>query len=471
MNSKLTLVSIIIPNYDGRIFLPVCLSAISELNFPRSKLEVIIVDNNSTDNSVDFVKKNYPWVYIIESSVNLGFAGGCDLGIKRAKGKYIVLLNTDTKVTKNWLTYLVKRIETDKNIVAVNSKILLFFPFIELLIRSDVHMRSEFTRAANFQSVGILVENIVLDNSSLQNLIVYRKGFYETEQGNIITRWTKGDASVLIPIDPRRDSLNVTFTLRAGKLNSKLKTQVKIKLKNTELVAVTLESYEVKQYTISLKTSDLENHYQYTVQNCGIVLFRNGQGRDRGCVVKNHEQFSEIDNDFYNKSTQIDAFCGASVIIKKDCYEKAGGFDQSFFLYYEDVDLSLRLRSKGWKIVYEPKSIVYHIHAGSSIEGSGVFVYNTEKNHLMFVLKQLPLKVFLSEVCMYVLLWVFTLLRTIKWWVKEEWGAYELLKERLEVRSNVLKWILTHLIYGLKSRWSIGKRERKRLNKIYEGLY
>lgn len=464
------LVSIIIPNYNGKTFLPVCISAVSELNFPRSKFEVIMVDNNSKDNSVDFVKKSYPWVYIIESKVNLGFAGGCDLGIKHAKGKYVVLLNTDTEVTKNWLTYLVKRIESEKNIVAVNSKILLFFPYIELLISSDVHMRSEFSEAANFQSVGILVENIVLDNHALQNLIVYRKGFYKTENGFIVTRWSKGDASVLIPIDPRKDSLKMTFTLRAGKFNSKLKTQVKIQLKNKELVADTLESYEVKQYTISLKTSDLKNHYQYTVQNCGIVLFRNGQGRDRGTVVKNHEQFYEIDNNFYNKSTSIDAFCGASVIIKKNCYEEVGGFDQSFFLYYEDVDLSLRLRSKGWKIVYEPKSIVYHIHAGSSIEGSNMFLYNVEKNRLVFILKQLPLRVFLIEVSVYILLWVVTFLRMIKWWLREEWGAYELLKERLGVRSNVIKWILTHLIYGLKSRWSIGMQERKRLNKIYESL-
>lgn len=468
---RLPLVSIIVPNYNGKHFLENCFKSISKLNFPKGMYEVILVDNNSKDNSVDFIRNNYPRIKIITNEINLGFAKGCNVGANYAKGKYIAFLNTDTEVTEDWLSYLVKRIESDTMIAAVNSKILLYFPFIELAIQSDVYMRSEFTDSADFQQLGVLVENVLLENQPLQPLIRYRTGFCRKENGDIITRWTNGDATILVPCDSRKEKVKMILTIRSGKSNSALKTHILIKLGEQLLVEDNLKSYEVKQYPISLNMLEIKRYFQYTVQNSGLVVFKNGFARDRGAVVKDHEQFYEIDNPFYGKEADIHAFCGASFLIRKDIFNKMGGFDESFFLYYEDVDLSLRLKRMGWKIIYEPKSIVYHVHAGSSVEGSLLFLYNTEKNRLAVILKQFPIRVFLEELLMYVVLYGATFLRMIKFRLKENWGYYDLWKDKTECRINVIKWILCNLKVLYHKRKLIDKTEKKTLKSIFQTFY
>ena len=114
------LVSVIIINYNGFGDLEELFDSLSNLTYKN--VELIIVDNNSQDNSVDFIRKNYPIVKIIELKKNYGFAKGNNLGMPFTKGKYIVLLNMDTVVDKNWLTELVKVAEQSNNIGIVGSK-------------------------------------------------------------------------------------------------------------------------------------------------------------------------------------------------------------------------------------------------------------------------------------------------------------------------------------------------------------
>jgi GT2 family glycosyltransferase len=86
--------------------------------------EVILVDNASTDGSVELVAANFPQVRIICNDENLGFAGGMNVGLKEATGDIAVLLNQDTVVRENWLAELVKAMETDKHIGIAGCKIL-----------------------------------------------------------------------------------------------------------------------------------------------------------------------------------------------------------------------------------------------------------------------------------------------------------------------------------------------------------
>jgi hypothetical protein len=109
------MVSIIILNVNEKDFILPCLNSIKSMNFPY-KYEIIVVDNGSTDNSQEFIKKNFPYVKLIENKENLGYAEGNNIGAKVAKGKYLVLLNNDTQVTKNWLSNLLKVAESDEKI-------------------------------------------------------------------------------------------------------------------------------------------------------------------------------------------------------------------------------------------------------------------------------------------------------------------------------------------------------------------
>jgi len=111
------MVSIIILNYNGKHFLQKCLNSVLCQSYEN--FEIILVDNNSTDGSIEFVKSNFKdnRLKIIESETNLGFAGGNNEANKYASNDIIVLLNNDTETEKNWLKYLVEAVK-EKNTIA-----------------------------------------------------------------------------------------------------------------------------------------------------------------------------------------------------------------------------------------------------------------------------------------------------------------------------------------------------------------
>lgn len=465
------LVSIIIVNYNGKSYLQDCLGSLSRIHTPRNKYEIIMIDNNSKDMSVDFTQRNFPDVKIIQSKINLGFSGGVNLGVKNSKGKYIVLLNTDTIVETEWLSYLIKAIESSSDIAAVNSKIYLFYRFIELKIHSDVHMRSEFTDSTNFSSVGVLVENVVLEDKGLQDLVRYRSGFYGQEKGPIQARWTKGDATILIPCNPKNENLSFTLTIRAEKSSSNLKTAVTVCLDSKVIIKDKLKSFQIEQYKIDLKVRDIQKDFLSAIQNSGVVVFRSGYARDRGAVIRDAQSFYEIDNSYFNKKTELLSFCGASSIIRKEVFESLGGFDENFFMYYEDVDLSLRMRRNGYRILYEPKSVLRHIHAATSKEWSHLFIYNVEKNHLALLIKHFPWLTVARQFCMYLLMFLISLLKAIKWRLTENWELYDYWREKTKVRAQVINWIIRNFINMYIKRWKINSSSKVKLSALYKKLY
>ena len=116
-------VTVIIVHYNGIERLDNCLSSL--FNSQYDNLQVVLVDNGSKDNSVDFVKKIYHGrLKIIRSEANLGFVGGNNLALRQVKSKYVVLLNDDTVVVPDWLSYLVDVAEGDSSIGACQPKLL-----------------------------------------------------------------------------------------------------------------------------------------------------------------------------------------------------------------------------------------------------------------------------------------------------------------------------------------------------------
>jgi N-acetylglucosaminyl-diphospho-decaprenol L-rhamnosyltransferase len=99
--------SILLVNYNGKRYLGPCIESI--LNFAPKGTQVILEDNASSDGSTNFVVRDYPWVEIVRSELNLGFAAGNNLASNMARGKFLLLLNTDTELLEpigpvvNWL--------------------------------------------------------------------------------------------------------------------------------------------------------------------------------------------------------------------------------------------------------------------------------------------------------------------------------------------------------------------------------
>jgi cellulose synthase/poly-beta-1,6-N-acetylglucosamine synthase-like glycosyltransferase len=71
-NMNLPFVTVIVVNYNGKPFLPACLGSLAGIDYPRDKLEVILVDNNSSDGSVAYIKENFHWVKVLQLDKNLG---------------------------------------------------------------------------------------------------------------------------------------------------------------------------------------------------------------------------------------------------------------------------------------------------------------------------------------------------------------------------------------------------------------
>ena len=99
-------VSIIISNYNGKKWLKNCLESLFAQDFPEP-FEIILVDDASTDGSVEYVKNNFPQVKLIALSEEKGFAGSNNIGVKYAQGKYLIFVNPDTKAEEKWLDSLV----------------------------------------------------------------------------------------------------------------------------------------------------------------------------------------------------------------------------------------------------------------------------------------------------------------------------------------------------------------------------
>ena len=121
MNEK-PLVSVIIVNYNGRPLLEQCLSSLMKIDYP--KFEIILVDNNSTDDSLEFVKNNFSSVIIIKLDKNYGFAYPNNVGAKNAKGDFLLFLNNDTIVDPQFMTELVKVMQKDDKIAICQSLLL-----------------------------------------------------------------------------------------------------------------------------------------------------------------------------------------------------------------------------------------------------------------------------------------------------------------------------------------------------------
>jgi len=120
------LVSIVVLNYNGKKYLSKCFEALKNQSYPN--YEVIMVDNNSSDGSVEFVKRKFSWVKILQLNSNLGFSKANNIAAKKAKGEYIIFLNNDTVVDRKWLEGLILAIKQDKDVAVCASKILFDNP-------------------------------------------------------------------------------------------------------------------------------------------------------------------------------------------------------------------------------------------------------------------------------------------------------------------------------------------------------
>lgn len=354
-------VSIILVNYNGKKYIDTLFQSLEKLKHDDFSFEVVFEDNASSDDSIAYLyEKGYNktlHLNVVKSEENRGFAGGNNLGVEKSNGRYIVCLNNDTAVEEMWLQELYHTIREHPEYGMVNAKLVFFYDFLKLTFQTQdkILLKKEIT---------INGKPYRIDNKFCKNVL------YNPED---ITCF--GHTQIAVPL--LDGSTDTQIILQGIKFQSE-----------TDFVIAAEEKYSINEKNISIIVSaDKVKEYQYTlIQNAGSGVTEHYDGFDIG--------FCELDGEAYQKEYEINNGCGASIIMSREDFEHCGGYDEKFFMYYEDTDLSYRIKKLGKKIMFCPSAVVRHIHTGSSTEWSPFFAYHVYRNKLLFVYKNISKKMF-----------------------------------------------------------------------------
>jgi len=258
--SKDKKIAIVILNWNGVKLFPDYLPSVIK-NSKGENIEIIVADNGSTDNSIEYLKANFPEVALLALKENYGFAKGYNVALNQIDADYFVLLNSDVKVNPNWIQPCIHHFEQDEKIVAVQPKVL------------------SFNKPELFEYAGA----------------------------------------------------------------------------------------------------------------AGGFIDKFGYPFCRGRILDHVEK----DENQYNQSSEIFWATGACMFVRAEAFKNAGGLDADFWAHMEEIDLCWRWKNQGYKIVYEPSSVVYHLGGGSLEYGNPKKVYLNFRNNLYMLYKNLPKKNFL----------------------------------------------------------------------------
>ncbi len=247
-------VAVVILNWNGKKFLEKFLPSV--VKHSSADANIIIADNASTDDSIQFLGEHFPEIQIIQNPVNGGFAKGYNDALALVESEYYVLLNSDIEVTANWIEPVIEMMDADRRIAACQPKLLAY------------HNRSHFE--------------------------------YAGAAGGFI------------------------------------------------------------------------DHYGYPF--C------------RGRIFQELEE----DRGQYDRETEIFWATGACMFVRAEMFHRFGGFDHDFFAHMEEIDLCWRLKNAGFRIMFCPASVVYHVGGGTLPKESSRKTYLNFRNNLTLIFKNIP---------------------------------------------------------------------------------
>ena len=355
-------ISIIIVNYNGIKYLKNLFNSLINLKHDNIKFEVIFVDNASTDNSIQYIcdhkYKELIDIKLICNDENQGFAQGNNTGVKSSSGEFVIFLNSDTAVDHQWLEKLYKCINSNYNFGMVASKLLFFYDFIKISFLTQ--------------------DKIVLDKKIKINGIEY------SIDNKFCKNLLYGEQLICL------GNTEIGIPLLYGIANYEIEFNILEYNMDTDYILACSQSINIDDNILRIKFTkeDILSFKYAIIQNAGSDINENYDGFDIG--------MGEADAPKYNFEREINLGCGAAIILRREDFDNVGGFDERFFMYYEDVDLSFKIKSLGKKIIYCPEAVVRHIHTGSSKEWSPFFSYHVYRNKLLFIYNNISKIMFFS---------------------------------------------------------------------------
>jgi GT2 family glycosyltransferase len=364
------LATVVVLNYNGAHLLGDCLRGLAAQDLPAGQAQTWVVDNASTDGSLELLADDFPWVRAIANDSNDGFAGGNNVALREVSTPFVALVNNDARPEPDWLRRLLEPFSEPgaERLGAVSGKIVFLPRFLVVELATPGFVPGTL----DTRELGVRVYRVEVDGVDVTERVLWDRVAYGPEgEGPARFRWTRPSGLLLIPVDRREGDRPLRVGLRVAAETTKA-----VELTwaggsgggkaEPEPVDLTVE------VPAGVPLVDVLN-------NAGSMVFRDGYGADRA--------YQELDRGQYQRPEEVFAFCGGSVCFRTEALRQAGVFDDDFFLYYEDTDLSWRLRSLGWRIRYQPAAVARHIHSASSVEWSPLFVFHTDRNRLLMLTK------------------------------------------------------------------------------------
>ncbi len=355
LGSGAPLISVLIVNFNGRVHLPAVLASLKAQTY--SNIQTIIADNASTDGSVEYLRQNHPEISTVALQRNLGFAEANNIAMEEALGNYIFLLNNDTRIAPDGLEKLLACIAGNPCIGAVAPKLRFWTKFAPL----DIILPAGLT-------VALDIDALIASVPDYPKLF-FPSGFTEPVQfDGVQTRTMSGAARLWLPIGAGNTAFRLRMQARGAGGGAALKLGAHRASADLPIGAWT---------TIELPVDAGLDQAQWLINNAGSFVDSDGSVGDLG--------FGQPDDGSFDQARTVTALCGCSMLIRRDALDTDGAvFGGRFFAYFEDTDLSLRLRRKGLTLAYCPDSIVYHRHASSSTENSPLFRFYVNRNRQLF---------------------------------------------------------------------------------------
>lgn len=458
-------VSVVVLNYNGLRFLDDCLGSLAQLDYPNDRYEVVLVDNVSQDNSAEIVKDRYPWVRIVRNSRNLGFAGGNNVAMRETSADYVVLLNNDTSVDRQWLAKLVEAADRDPKIGICTSKLLFKHRRVRIQMRTSPFRPREHG-SLDERELGVQIYRAQTQQIDGSWPAEYLEGFYGVEpspSGSF--RWSKPQATFGLRVAHNGISTRLVLNVAAHRPTKGARFAI---FYEDTILGEWEVGTEPEEVTVNLPQSLIDKALP-VVQNAGTLILKDGSGRDRGTVVKGAEVYQEDDLGQYARQEEVFAGCGAALLLRRTMLEDVGLFDEDFFMYYEDMDLSWRSRRRGWKVMYIPEAVVHHVHAGSSVEWSPFFIYHVERSRLLMLGKNAPVGLAIQEHLRYLISTAMTLGRYSQ---ATLWRApdRQILGRRAWTQLRVIAFLTGQLPRTLVKRRNLAKRDVVAPSKLLEWM-
>ncbi len=408
--------TIVIVNWNGAHLLPACLDGIAKQETDFA-FRTWVVDNASADGSRELLAERYPWVRVVASDRNLGFAGGNNLALCQVTTPYAVLVNNDAVPEPTWLAALLAPFTEPggRHLGATTGKVVFLPRFLRIRLDTPTFIPGPH----DSRELGVRVSSVTVDGLEALREVLWEKLTYGAEgPAKAPYFWTRGEGELCVPI-PDGGPVTLGFTWAAES-----RKQVTLSWDGpTGIGGGRAELAVGPESTTVTVTVGGEAPRVDVINNVGGIVLVDGYGADRG--------YQQVDTGQFDQPEDVFTACGNGMAIRASLGHELGWFDDAFFLYYEDTDLSWRIRARGRAIRYVPGAVLRHIHSASSVEWSPLFVFHTDRNRLLMLTKDATALVALSAVVRYPVTTASIAVRTLR----QAWQA----RSRPAVRPTLLR--------------------------------